>query len=44
MKVWRAKPKYSHSVFLTILASIMQISPARKGKVHEDSESIVTQR
>ena len=29
---------------LTILASIMQITPARKGKVHEDNESIVTQR
>ena len=44
IKVWRAKPKYSHLVFLAFLASIMQITLARKWKVHEDKESIVTHR
>ena len=34
----------SLSFFLAILASIMQITPARKLKVHEDNKSIVTQR
>ena len=43
-KVWRAKPKYSHLVFLEFLASIKQITLARKWKVHEDQESIVTHR
>ena len=37
IKVWRAKPKYSHYSFLAILASIMQITPARKWKVYEDN-------
>ena len=44
IKVWRAKPKYSHLVFLAFLASIKQITLARKWKVHEDKESIVTHR
>ena len=44
IKVWRAKPKYSHLAFLAFLASIMQITLARKWKVHEDQESIVTHR
>ena len=44
VQMWRAKPKYSHLVFLAFLASIMQITPARKWKVHEDKESIVTHR
>ena len=44
IKVWRAKPKYSHLALLAFLAPIMQITPARKWKVHEDKESIVTHR
>ena len=44
IKVWRAKPKYSHLVFLVSLASITQIPPARKWNVYEDNESIITQR
>ena len=44
IKVWRAKPKDSHLVFLAFLASIKQITLARKWKVHEDQESIVTHR
>ena len=30
--------------FLVFLASIMQITPARKWKGYEDNESIITQR
>ena len=43
-KVWCTKSNYSHLVFFSILASIMQIPPARKWKVYEDNESIITQR
>ena len=30
--------------FFSILASIMQLTPARKWKVYEENESIITQR
>ena len=43
IKVWRANLKYSQ-FFLAFLASIMQITPARKWKVHGDKELIVTLR
>ena len=51
---WMLKPIISYksvtcqteiqSVFLALLASIMQIKPARKWKGHEDKESIATLR
>ena len=32
IKVWRAKPKYSHLVFLAFLASIMQITLVKSSR------------
>ena len=34
IKVWRAKPKYSHLVFLAFLASIMQITLVKSSRRH----------